>query len=204
MSNAFSSHLREAIHLNRARRAQYAAMTGGRSAALSTALIALERLTLPLARWFELRAWRQPQRRHLLELSFVPMHVPASSLRPALREGPSRDQQRPARACLRRLGRSLHEPDLVQRCQDTLRALEILERQHGAHLAMSRHLVESIGRVAMVRARLGLEKDRFARDLLRLHALALPLAPWLDGRAQRLHQRGAGLLVNDLPAIPFA
>ncbi len=211
MTTAFSAHLRDAIDLNLARADAYAARTGGRSRPLSWLLVGLERLCLPTARWFELRAEGIPRRQHLLELSFVPMQgLPESGALPFRRAGPARRQSALALRLLRRLSRqtraALRDGELgpvVTACERALAGLEVLERRHDAHLAMSRHLVESVGRVAMVATRLGLERDRFAQDLLRLHLVGLPLAPRLDARAQRVHQAGVGLLVNDLPEIPF-
>mgnify|MGYP007046918275 CR=1 FL=1 len=211
MTQAFSAHLRDAMRLNLGRRLTYARRTRGRSRPLSWLLVGLEWLCLPAARWFELRAVGVPPRQHLLELSFVSMQgLPSAEALPFRQAGPAPGQARLAQALMRRLRAqvraSLPSGDMVSvvgGCKRALAGLELLERHHDAHLAMSRHLVESLGRVAMVAERLGLGEDRLARDLVRLHAAGLGSATWLDTRAQRLHQQGAGVLVNDLPAIPF-
>src|SRR5205085_2238604 len=55
MLDAFTTHLRDAIALNRDRAATYARDSDGRSAALSRRLIRAERAILPLAGWLDRR-----------------------------------------------------------------------------------------------------------------------------------------------------
>lgn len=190
---AFEQHLRDAIRINRDRRRVYAPFGG---AGLSRALVFLERLSLPIARAFE-RLARTQRRRALLELTFVPMKV-ARAESPTLYRGLGGRAQR--RAARRLLGQLARNP---RRARQVLGALIELEELHGAHLAMSRHLVESVGRSQAVIDRLDMGGDRFARALLAVQLAALPLAIPLDARAQRVHARGGGILVNDLPAIVF-
>ena len=190
---SFCEHLLDAIRLNRARRPIYARQSRGRSWLLSNVLLGLEWATLPVAWAFERRA-TTATRKELLDRAFVPVHgAPAPD---ALRRGgPSRRQSRAARRVLRQVDPA--------RCHPALRALEDLEDEHDAALAMSRHLVESIARTAHQAELLGLQDDAFARDLVRLQLAGLPLGVPLDRLAQRLHRRGVRILVDDLPSIPL-
>lgn len=196
------AHLLEAIALNRSRSQAYKELTG--SASLSRNLVRMEQASLPIAVWLDLRS-RKGRRRLLMERAFVPMDVYPMDRPPRFRggvvpEGLVSDLAGFARAawrCVRR-GDLQHAVALAGVWLDELARRE---EAAGAHLAMSKHLVESIAHTCAVAAELHLHRDRLARDLIRVQLWALPLGPLLDRRAQRDHARGVGILVNDLPDI---
>lgn len=82
-----------------------------------------------------------------------------------------------------------------------------LETRERCHLAMTAHFLESLGLCALHAGRYARESGGETLPLSKafLNVQLLPfgstLAVDLDG--QELHQRGIGILVNDLPAIPF-
>ncbi len=100
--------------------------------------------------------------------------------------------------------------DFEQAARDTARMLANVagrETRCGAHFAMVRHLLESIG-LAAVNALRYEELSRgdtrtLSRDLLLFETRGLGTSVALDRRAQHAHAVGVGILVNDLPAIPF-
>lgn len=197
------AHLLEAIAVNRSRREAYAELTG--STSLSNTLIGLEQASLPVAAWLDLRSIRG-RRKMLMDQAFVPMDVEPVGRPPRYRGGhvphglvfEMNDFAAAVRRCVKR-GDLQHVHALA--CT-WLRELDRREQAAGTHLAMTRHLVESIARTAAVAADLHLHRDRLARDLIKVQLWALPLGPLLDRRAQRDHARGVGTLVNDLPPIP--
>ncbi|MBM3266572.1 MAG: hypothetical protein FJZ01_02900 [Candidatus Sericytochromatia bacterium] len=72
---------------------------------------------------------------------------------------------------------------------------------------MCRHIVESLGLGAVTAISCAARSDGatvgLSRDLIAIQLLALGGAVDTDTQAQALHARGIGILVNDLPSIPF-
>jgi hypothetical protein len=86
-----------------------------------------------------------------------------------------------------------------------LHGLKRLELKHNCHLALSIHLIESIGLGARNADRLSQQfngkADNFYRANLFLQTLGVKLFSNIDLEAQPLHEYGIGIIVNDLPAI---
>lgn len=109
--------------------------------------------------------------------------------------------------CLRNNAKTL---DFERAARDTARMLAaVAEREIRceAHFAMVRHLLESIGLAAVnaIRfAELSAGKTQLlSRDLLMFETKGVRTAVALDRRAQEVHAVGVGIIVNDLPSIPF-
>ena len=81
-----------------------------------------------------------------------------------------------------------------------------LEKAKGHHLEMSKHLLESIGWSALF-AYMEYEKHqrgkRFFQLLILVQLLCLPAGIIFDFFATKAHAHGAGIIVNDVPKIPF-
>ncbi len=214
--STFRAHLLEAIALNRARREIYAAATHGRSWRLSTRLIRLEQASLPVAAWLDSQA-------HPFNAAGIPIvtddFVSMDGVRPADAPPPLRGVAAPqvargVRRALRAHGRAIARAarqgrfaDCAALARACLGAIDAAERASCAHFAMSRHVVESVGLAAhnaeRYRRQSGGATDALARDLVVVQALALYLPVPLDRAAQPFHREGVGLLVNDVPPIPF-
>ena len=109
--------------------------------------------------------------------------------------------------CLRDSAKTL---GFEQAARDTARMLTAVaerETRCEAHFAMLRHLLESIGLAAVnaIRfAELSAGKTRLlSRDLLMFETKGVRTAVALDQRAQEVHALGVGIIVNDIPLIPF-
>lgn len=213
----FRDHLRGALALNRERRDVYDRLSGGKSRALSNTLIALERLSLPAAMLMD--AWARPYQERgipVMHADFVSMTQVRSPFAPPRYRGVAGDSEietvKGWLADFRKgLGDKLDRGDftgLARDAHDLLSRLEATERRLGSHFAMSKHLVESLGLAAMNAADYAEQSQgetlRLSRTFIRLQSLALITAVWIDRRAQELHRQGIGILVNDVPDIPFA
>ena len=200
MTGGLAEHLREAIALNRARRAGYVAVAGARAAWVSRALVAAERSLVPAAITFDRAA--APFVRAgvpVVVADVVPMSEAAPADRPLRYDGSG------GAAAVEAARRRLRTPGvpLLQLVDD----LGDIEARHGAHLAMTIHVLES--------AALGLAHgERYAamtygattgltRRWVRGHLALVPAALRLDAAAHGAHRRGAGILVNDVPPIPL-
>ncbi|HEY9898485.1 MAG TPA: hypothetical protein V6D00_04820 [Pantanalinema sp.] len=212
----FYGHVRDAIRTNRARREVYARASEGASLPLSQKLITLEHLVLPLAAWFD-RAASEFNKRGIpvVQADFVPM----SGLLPP--ETPPRHRHRASDEEARRLdgwltdyrdaaeaaikGRDFGK--VAELSVTLLERIEQLEERSDSHFAMTKHLVESVGFAAVHGVQSHAATHGDADDLiarfLRVQAFGLTGAPSMDREAQRLHERGIGILVNDLPDIPL-
>ncbi len=206
-------HLREAIVLNRSRAPRYAALTQGASDALFRRLILSEGALLPLARLVD--RWAAPfvaQGIPVVVDDFVPMaRVPAFGrpIEPCLPMGTLEAEA--ARSVLRRLHRdsALGLPATVLASAAALRALHQLEEAQGLRYPMSVHLVESLGLCALHgiahNSASGGETAALVATLVGLQRLGLVTLDPVDiyRRANRFHQEGLGIIVNEVPAIPF-
>ncbi|WP_369600462.1 hypothetical protein AAIA72_11490 [Hahella sp. SMD15-11] len=210
----FERHLRDAIRINRARAAWYARVAGWQARLLSWWLIASEYLCLPLARYFDRRALPFNRRGiGVVQRDFVPMDVPDQTTPPpAVR--PLTGAVR--RSALRRLTtyrkRARHAltqarfDAVADLTRQMLRDIGQIEADAGTSLAMTRHLLESIG-LCSHNAVMYIAQDDSVQNLChRLVAIQLALVgngPWMDSLGSRCQSRGAGILLNDVPAIPF-
>jgi len=85
--------------------------------------------------------------------------------------------------------------------------LRQLEKQHNAHLAMLVHMLDSVGYTALHAA--GYQQntsgatDNLARQFLTIQIFPLQECLPTDHKAQALHARGIGVIVNDVPDIHF-
>ena len=214
--SGLAEHLHKAIAVNRRRRPYYARKAGNTSWGLSTAMIAAETLLLPAA-WM-VDAWARHYHRQgvgIVRDDFVSMEaIFPKETPPRYRGRASRAQQQKVRSMLRRFRSTVllskDRANFAALCHHTdalLDTVEQWERSWGVHWAMTKHLLESLGCTALH----GIEyveqtegsTRRLTRCLLAGHVVLLPAVASLDIWAQSVHRCGAGILVNDVPPIPF-
>jgi hypothetical protein len=213
----FAQHLEEAIQLNRSRRDVYDRLSGGRTRSLSNQLIALEQLTLPFAYVLDRWAARFHARGlPVLKEDFVSMQEVRSPFAPPRWRGvASAPETERIQGWLdgyrKTLGEALGRNDFIaiaQTSHDLLGRLEEAEKEQQVHWAMTKHLVESLGLAALnaldYAERSGGDTLRLSRTFIRFQALGLLGATSVDRKAQGFHRQGIGILVNDIPEIPFA
>ena len=214
--SGFHKHLQDAIRINRQRRPTYDRMAGRPARRASDLLILTEYICLPFALRFDRRGKRFNEAGiPIIQDDFVSMeeigdaHDPPTYANHAGRsefEAVSAELKEYTR-CLRDSARTL---DFQQAARDTARMLTAVaerETRCEAHFAMVRHLLESIGLAAVnaIRfAELSAGRTRLlSRDLLMFETRGVRAAVALDRRAQAVHALGVGIIVNDVPSIPF-
>ncbi|HEY9854749.1 MAG TPA: hypothetical protein V6D05_03350 [Stenomitos sp.] len=215
-TEGFASHVREAIASNRTRRTFYAAQSQGASQALSDAVIGLERLTLPFALQFDAQARRfQDAGIPIVAHDFVSMRgVRPPDTPPSHRNMAGKAEIRQLESWLgqyrKDVSRALDLRDFERvgaLTDELLKRIEGLETSADAHFAMTRHVAESVGYAALhaldYRAQSGGETDELAARFIRLQAFGLTGTVAIDRKAQVLQHQGLGIIVNDLPHIPF-
>jgi len=96
--------------------------------------------------------------------------------------------------------------DLIQECQRCLDDTKNWEQEYNNHLQMNRHIIESLGITAVI----GLDfiehhhRGRYFFSMLMLvHIAVLPVTMIFDYLASKSHHYGVGIVVNDVPDVPF-
>lgn len=210
-------HLQEAIEINRKRKSIYARMTDGASLALSNRLIFTEKMALLPAMWLELKA-RPFQKKGIpiIANDFVPMeHLPPPDTPPTYTGVASHELKKEVANKVDTfidLVSPLVKKGKLELLHDVtyemLTSIKNLEKQYQCHFAMLIHLLESMGYIAkncMEYARKsGGDTKELAEKILQIHLIPIRLSlKAVDFPAQQFHQQGVGIIVNDLPTIPF-
>lgn len=209
----FEQHLKDAIELYKERKTQYAAQSGGATNALFNKLIITETLLLPTAATFDARA--VPFIKDgimVIANDFVPMEDNLGFDYPMIAADELTSQlESEARAILVQLN-AVNSHDafaITEAANAALLSIDDFERANNVYLPMTKHLVESLGFGALhslyYRCESQEDSYRLGQDLMLLQALAIKLGNSLsyDKEANEFHQQRIGILVNDLPHIPF-
>lgn len=98
-------------------------------------------------------------------------------------------------------------PSICQCAVEMLALIDRKEEESQAHFANSKHLFESVG-FAALHAPQYLEQsnggtEKLGKQLVGLQLWLADTGIYMDKLAQGCHKRGAGILVNDVPYIPF-
>ncbi len=212
----FTEHVTEAISVNKSRAKYYSKLTNGKSAFLSRLYMSMEYALIPLSLIMDKWAKKfQQQGLPVLVNDFVSMNnineasaplARTSSLdnngRKALREF-LKDFYRGTRKSSRNKDFAMVEKYAIL----ALHQLRNLETIYNCNLSLSVHLVESIGLAARNAQDLGTisdgKTDNFYKAYIMLQNAGIRGFSIIDLKAQEFHRQGVGIIVNDLPAIPF-
>ncbi|MCC6696240.1 MAG: hypothetical protein IT365_11475 [Candidatus Hydrogenedentes bacterium] len=210
--DGFENHLDEAIELYGVRKVQYAEMTAGRSDALFDLLMATEKAVKPIARYIDWRATPFiDDGIPIVVNDFVSMAAAGDIHDPI---EPVMEIPEPLVAEIRELIAAFHSiektdvPGIANAAYNGVLKVSEWEARYQVQLPMLRHVIESIGYGALhavqYSAMSGGETDDVAREFLSTQILGLgePTIVF-DSLANEIHQQGVGVLVNDLPCIPF-
>ena len=211
--DGFEKHLQDAISLYGERKVQYSEQTGGATDALFDRLILTETLLLPVAKTYDARAYPfTEQGIAIIQNDFVPMDDNRGfdyPLPPAAELTEELEQQ--ARDIIRQLF-AIDGQDafaVSDAVNNVLRSIDVLEHRHNIYLPMSKHLIESLGYGALhslyYRCESANKTYQLGQDLMALQLLAIKIGNPLgyDRDANVFHQQRVGVLLNDLPHIPF-
>ncbi|WP_299456234.1 hypothetical protein [uncultured Microscilla sp.] len=214
--NAFYIHIKEAIEINQRRKKIYAQQTQRQSVGVSNWLIMSEKTSLPIAHYFDWRARKFNQAGiGVVASDFVPMDAILPPETPPLylqQASPAylHEVTRLTQAFAQKLKATLKTYNFEAACaatEDALQQLAQIEHHAQAHFAMLKHLLESIGYASVNAPQYAQLSNgatsKLSCQLIRIQAKGLSLALRIDSRAQKIHQLGTGIIVNDVPPIPF-
>jgi len=215
-SGAFCEHLRDAIAVNAKRKKLYARMSANQSLWVSWALILLEKAAIMIAWLIDRKAEKfQKMGIPIIVNDFVPMQpLPSYDAAPLYSKQANKQILRQIARDLKKYRKSINA--CLAKCQfipaakisyEILQHIRQIEKEHHCHFAMTRHLIESAG-FAVLHAPLYATASQGAttplsKMLVRIQIFALFGGLWLDKQAGVMHQMGIGIVVNDVPAIPF-
>ncbi|MBF8262861.1 MAG: hypothetical protein HW387_526 [Parachlamydiales bacterium] len=216
LGRAFCDHLRDAVVINFERKKLYAQMSDHRSLGVSRLLILLEGAAIPIAWLIDRKAARfQKMGIGVIADDFVPMHpLPSYDTAPLYRLQANQQILRQLALDLKNVRKSIASCldggrfiAAAKMSYDLLQHIRQMEIEHQCHLAMTRHLLESIG-FALLHAPQYAKASHDAtvplsKMFVRFQMLALSGGLWLDRKAGVIHEMGVGILVNDVPLIPF-
>jgi len=210
--DGFEKHLDEAIELYEVRQELYADMTGHESDQLFNLLITTEKAIKPVARYIDSRAtpFINDGIRIVVD-DFVSLDSAGEIDDPV---EPVLDIPEDLKDEMRDLILSFYLlemddfPGVATHCYEGLLKVSELETLYQVHLAMLRHVIESIGLGALhsidYAAVSGGETAALSQEFVSIQILGLnELIVIFDCLANEIHQQGVGVLVNDLPHIPF-
>ncbi len=217
LPKGFRLHFEEAKVLNIHRRVVYAQITNGESRFVSNILIFSERILYPVAWYFDRRAKDFNSRGiGIIVNDFMPLNnnIPPVHRKPMYAKVlKSKDIKHlfykmfllrwNVRRELRQFNFSAAHVILVNAVDEISR----YERDNNTHIAMLKHIVESAAfacKNAVLYAGSGDKKVmRLARCFINTQMLGTILSPLIDRSANRIHVLGVGIVVNDIPEIPF-
>lgn len=206
----FASHIKEAIEINRKRKHYYSKVSNGRTRSLSNILIGLERLSLPLAKYYDLKGKKFNRKGiGIVREDFAEMDLRPVESKPRHEGHINSEIHRAIKQKVSTfLSSTSRSKDLQLISKSSSEFLEMVreeEKQENVHFAMLVHMIESVISIADN----GIEYNKISEgktksltlDLVRLHFFSLRFAPLIDRMANPFHQEGIGIIVNDMPDI---
>ena len=212
----FTGHVREAIALNNARKEYYAQVSNGATSKVSLLYTSLEYSLLPLCAFFD--RWALKFRKAGIPVlcdDFVSMAgVAPVEAQPARRGMLDHSGRKQLRKMLRswqwKSGLAAARKDFIKvqlLALSILHDLHQLELRYQCNLALTIHFAESVGLAARNADRLSQQfahrTDNFYRAFIALQISGIRMFSKVDVQAQHFHRAGIGIIINDLPAIPF-
>jgi len=210
--HGFEAHLREAIDINSERMVLHAA-SGRDVRTLYRALITAEKALRPVARSIDaLAAPFVADGIPVVEADFVSMDGLPTYDAPTTAAPMTAAERNAAQDIVADLvwATAFQDLDTVTvHADEALAALAALEARAGVWFPMTRHVIESTGLAALHGMQHNCDSDGGTRTVVdvlvksQLLGLTTLDATWFDEVANPHHVAGVGVLINDLPAIPF-
>lgn len=209
-------HLDEAIRSHESRMPYYSEQSGGASDPLFRKIAALQRLNLPIAWYIDLQA-RRFQKAGIPIITgdlFSMATIYPKEQSPRYTGVMSAETMKAARIRVRDYQKkAFHHVSknefykVAEATHELVVYLRQLEKQHNAHLAMMIHMLDSVGYTSLHAADYQRDThsatDNLARQFLTIQIFPLQECLPTDHKAQALHAKGIGVIVNDVPDIHF-
>jgi len=194
----------------------YSSITNGRSDAIFKKIAGLQSLNLPISWYIDLQAKRFQRAGipvitgDLVNMNTINPKEQPPVYRGIMPESTIKDLRIRIREFQKHAMSALKKPDfkaVARATHEMVMHVKELEKKHGAHLAMTVHMLDSIGYTALHAADYQKnthgDTDNLCRQFLTIQVFPMQQCLPTDLKAQHLHAAGAGVIVNDVPDIPF-
>lgn len=209
-------HLDDAIKSHESRMPYYSSVTNGKSDAIFKKIAGLQTLNLPISWYIDLQAKRfQRLGIPVITGDLINMNTINPKEQPPIYQGimpeiTLKDLRIRMREFQKKAVKALKKSDfmaIAQATHEIIMYVKELEKTHDAHLAMTVHMLDSIGYTALHAAdhqqQTHGDTDNLYRQFLTIQIFPMQQCLPTDLKAQQLHALGAGVIVNDVPDIPF-
>jgi hypothetical protein len=209
-------HLYEAITSHESRMPYYASVTDGKSDPIFKKIAFMQRMNLPIAWYIDVQA-RKFQKNgipiiigDLKSMSTIPSKETKPKYHGTFNSQILGDIRTHLRDYQKKALKFVKDAKFAEVAAETLKMVNYvrhMEKQHQAHMAMTVHMLDSVGYTALHAAKYQADSqgktDNLSRQFLTIQILPLQECLPTDKNAQALHGLGAGVIVNDVPDIPF-
>jgi len=214
--HSLAHHMAESININSKRRIYYLNKTRGLSSKLSSRLLFLERVAKVFAWFFDW--WSKTFHRQgipIIQGDVVSMRrILPKETKPKYRKKATPEILERIKDIVTKYKKTfnahLNHRDyegVAHASQKALKEVKAMEKKGKCHFAMLSHMIESVGFTALHAADYAKKSENKTANLssvyLRFHALGIDQAIPIDLEAQKAHELGVGIIINDVPSIPF-
>jgi len=216
MSGKFQNHFKEAIIVNKERKKFYSNQTKGKSKKLSNILLFFSYFLLPITIFIDKKALKFNKLGiPIIENDFVSLENIKPKTSPPLYQSELKLSDlkiflKSLKKFKNQINYEIKKNNFIEICRlisKIILNINEFENEKKIHLALYKHIYESIG----FAAHNAIEYSKFnnndalklSKKLIKIQLLGLILSPYIDKIANKLHQTGCGILVNDIPDIPF-
>lgn len=212
----FTKHLQDAIVINTNRKQLYAKMTHGKSRWLSSLLIFFEKLSSWFSPCLDKAAIPFQKRgipivaKDFVSMESIKNHRDSPPYQKIATDKTVAKLKRELSVFRNQMTQHLKQDNfqgVAKDSYDLLAKIKAVEAESESHFAMTCHLIESIGLAALNAVEYSKqshgETNSLSKRLINFQKIALWSCLYVDKLAQKIHRMGIGIIVNDVPHIPF-
>jgi len=216
LQKGFRSHFIEATEINTITKRYYAERTEGKSLTVSRILIYSEKLLYPVAWYFDWRAKKYNSKGiGVIANDFVSLqNIQPVDAKPLYTNRLTIKDIRELfvlmfslRRRVRVLLRDYNFIAVNQVVTEYIQLLSYKEKTDSVHITMLKHILESVAFAAKNAIEYSKVGDRgvmrLASCFIKTQMLGTIMSPLIDRTANKIHVLGVGIIVNDIPPIPY-
>jgi hypothetical protein len=212
----FRLHFLEATEINKIRKIYYSEKTNGKSKWVSNIMIYFEKFLYPVACYFDKKAKKFNQKaipiiiedfvslENILPIDCPPKYQNISNLKEIKKLAKLLFKLRKS------VRKSARKYDFTTICRLISKVIEEIietEKRINVHFAMIKHILESAGYASqnaiIYTENADIEVKKLATSFINIQMQGTILSPLIDREANKIHKLGYGIIVNDIPPIPF-
>jgi len=216
LEKGFRHHFNEADELNKIRKIYYAAQTNGKSKKVSNIIIYFGKSLYPIAYYFDKKAVKfNNSGINIIKDDFVSLRnvAPVSNSPKYANILNYKDLVyifkilKKLRKSARKSLKNYNYSDVCELIADSIIDICNFEKSKNVHIALVKHILESIGfavqNAIIYNSVEDIKLKKLSRLFIHTQLLGTILSPLIDREANKIHKLGYGIILNDIPDIPF-